>query len=570
MKPLVMLVLFICLCSLYALTAPTNVRAAAIGHDAFTLRWDAVGGATGYTVEVLEAVDEFLVDTGFEGLTVFPEGWLNNDKAVVLNAGSIPNLAYQGTYFCGLKQNGYVILPSFNEPYVLRFWVKAQHLNVPAAMKIQLIGDAFPVTDLMILQARTNGLGEIVNTYREIIVPVNPEGFDGLRVKLVRTSGSQDFHVDDLRMQAFSGYPVLQSTSSIAIRPLGLSANQEYTYRVRATAVLQTGPFSDWQSLTTLAEAPANAAYGSAINSSPATIDLPQIGTFSPQSIQISPSESADADYMVEVGIEAGGISYTVSSDSGAALNGDYLITHPGYNATSIDASMGKLSIIELGNGFTSFNIDGFISKGTLHIFLALDETLPVQMGRMMLVPVGVNGVNLQWFSYSESELAGYYVLRSESNDLNQAQYVSSMIEATNTSSTVHYMFQDADASENCYYWLEARDYTGASEFFGPEYYEKQSPGNDTPPILKDTLHAIYPNPFNPSTTISYSLAEPQAISIKIYDARGRLVHRHDEANKDVGRHQYIWNAEHTASGVYFLKLGIGERSFERKLVLLK
>ncbi|MCD8480855.1 MAG: T9SS type A sorting domain-containing protein [Candidatus Cloacimonetes bacterium] len=318
-----------------------------------------------------------------------------------------------------------------------------------------------------------------------------------------------------------------------------------------------------------MAEAPANAANGSAINSIPVTITLPQIGTYPQQSIEIAPN-IGDGDFLVAVDEPAANtISYSITAADGE-LPGSYIIHHPGFTASNLEVLSAEYDAVTLANGSSSLSITSFTGKGTLQILLNLDETLPVQMGRMMLVPTGINGVNLQWFSYSESELAGYYVLRSESNDLNQAQYVSSMIEATNTSSTTLYMFHDTDVSESCYYWLEARDYSGSSEFFGPEYYEKQSPGNDTPPILKDTLHAIYPNPFNPSTTISYSLAEPQAISIKIYDARGRLVHRHDEANKSAGRYQYIWNAEGAASGVYFVKLEIGERSFERKLVLLK
>lgn len=565
MKPFVMLVLFICFCNLYALTAPTNVRASAIGHDAFTLRWDTVDGATGYDVEVMEDVEQFFVD--FEEPSSL-DGWTVNNAERVYSTTVTAGYKSYGLLKL-MRSNSYAITPVLSSPRNLSFWIcRSAHLTAYLTVTIEYSSNQESWQQIGELKV-VNGAGNPTTTYQQFSYDLNLSGDVWIKFSYTTTSGCT-IRLDNIMVQE-RGQEVAEANLDYhATRVSGLSPNTDYLYRVRATADLQAGPFSEWQSITTLAEAPANAAYGSAIGDNPAIIDLPQIGTYAPQSIEISPSESADADYMIEVGIEAGGISYTVFSDSGAALNGDYLIMHPGYNATSIDASMGRLSIIELGNGFTSFNIDGFISKGTLHIFLALDETLPVQMGRMMLVPVGVNGVNLQWFSYSESELAGYYVLRSESNDLNQAQYVSPLIEATNTGSTAHYMFHDTEVSENCYYWLEARDYSGAAEYFGPEYYEKQIPGNDIPPILQNTLQAIYPNPFNPSTTISYSLAEPQAVSIKIYDARGRLVHRHDEATKSAGRYQYIWNAEHTASGVYFLKLGIGERSFERKIVLLK
>jgi hypothetical protein len=564
MKPFVMLVLFICLCSLYALTAPTNVRATAIGHDAYTLRWDAVDGATGYKIEVLEAVDEYLVDTSFEGLTVFPEGWLSA-SATVYNYSSF---AHGGSYLCTITSNtGFVRLPAFSEPAILKFWIRCSINSSVFTLKIQESHDGVNWLDIKSLQAISGGSGEVTPTYNEFIIPLaNPDN-QNKYVRFYRSAGTYTPYIDDIRLQNANHHD--QTVSYHATRLTDVDPATDYYFRIRATSDLQAGPFSEWQSITTLAEAPATAANGSAINSIPVTITLPQIGTYPQQSIEIAPN-IGDGDYLVTVDEPAANtMSYSITAADGE-LPGSYIIHHPGFTASNLEVLSAQYDAVTLANGSSSLSITSFTGKGTLQILLNLDETLPVQMGRMMLDPVGINGVNLQWFSYSESELAGYYVLRSESNDLNHAQYVSSMIEATNTGSNAHYVFHDTDVSESCYYWLEARDYSGASEFFGPEYYEKLSPGNDTPPILKDTLHAIYPNPFNPSTTISYSLAEPQAISIKIYDARGRLVHRHDEANKSAGRYQYIWNAEGAASGVYFLKLEIGERSFERKLVLLK
>lgn len=564
MKPFVMLVLFICLCSLYALTAPTNVRAAAIGHDAFTLRWDAVGGATGYTVEVLEAVDEFLVDTGFEGLTVFPEGWATQSAGI----SDYSLLANNGTYLSTISHNnGFIRLPVFSASAVFRFWIRCSSTSSVFTVVIQESDDNLNWVNRRTLKAISGGNGTVTPAYNEFFIPISNAVNLSKYVRVLRSDGPQQPYIDDVKLQKAN-----QSTQEAVFhgkRVIDLNTSTNYYYRVRAIADLQAGPFSEWQSVSTLAAPASGASSGSAINSSPALIDLPQIGTYPQQSIEIAPN-IGDGDYLVTVDEPAANtMSYSITAADGE-LPGSYIIHHPGFTASNLEVLSAEYDAVTLANGSSSLSITSFTGKGTLQIVLNLDETLPVQMGRMMLVPTGINGVNLQWFSYSESELAGYYVLRSMANELNQAQYISPLIEATNTGSTAHYVFQDTEVSENCYYWLEARDYSGSSEFFGPEYYEKLSPGNDTPPILQNALQAIYPNPFNPSTTFSYSLAEPNAVSIKIYDARGRLVHRHDEATKSAGRYQYIWNAEHTASGVYFVKLGIGERSFERKLVLLK
>ncbi|MCD8480854.1 MAG: hypothetical protein LRZ88_12020 [Candidatus Cloacimonetes bacterium] len=98
MKPFVMLVLFICLCSLYALTAPTNVRAAAIGHDAFTLRWDAVAGETGYEVYVNQGMEQFTMHN-FDCGEYFPEGWTYERVSFISN---YPNLSYSRNNFLSM------------------------------------------------------------------------------------------------------------------------------------------------------------------------------------------------------------------------------------------------------------------------------------------------------------------------------------------------------------------------------------------------------------------------------------------------------------------------------------
>ena len=50
------------------------------------------------------------------------------------------------------------------------------------------------------------------------------------------------------------------------------------------------------------------------------------------------------------------------------------------------------------------------------------------------------------------------------------------------------------------------------------------------------------PNPFNPRTVITFHLARKQSVSLKIYDARGRLVRRLLEETREAGRHSMVWD----------------------------
>ncbi len=96
--------------------------------------------------------------------------------------------------------------------------------------------------------------------------------------------------------------------------------------------------------------------------------------------------------------------------------------------------------------------------------------------------------------------------------------------------------------------------------------------GNSLPE--KYQLHQNYPNPFNPSTEISLSLPANSRIILTIFDITGREVARLADGAYQAGHHNFTWNADNSASGVYFYRLSAtGEsQSFAetRKMLLLK
>ena len=84
------------------------------------------------------------------------------------------------------------------------------------------------------------------------------------------------------------------------------------------------------------------------------------------------------------------------------------------------------------------------------------------------------------------------------------------------------------------------------------------------------TLHQNYPNPLNPTTTISYELPESQNITLQIFDITGRLVETLYIGYKEAGHWEQTWNADNHSSGVYIYSLQIGDRSISKKMVVLK
>jgi hypothetical protein len=83
-------------------------------------------------------------------------------------------------------------------------------------------------------------------------------------------------------------------------------------------------------------------------------------------------------------------------------------------------------------------------------------------------------------------------------------------------------------------------------------------------------LEQNFPNPFNPATTIKYSVPQNMFITLKVFDVTGKEVTTLVNEHKSAGSYLVKWNADAYPSGVYFYKLESGNYSFEKKMVLLK
>ena len=83
-------------------------------------------------------------------------------------------------------------------------------------------------------------------------------------------------------------------------------------------------------------------------------------------------------------------------------------------------------------------------------------------------------------------------------------------------------------------------------------------------------INNIYPNPFNPITTIRYGLAQNSDVQISIYDINGRLITTLIHEFQIEGYHFITWDASSYSSGIYFLKMSVENFTATRKLVLIK
>ena len=83
-------------------------------------------------------------------------------------------------------------------------------------------------------------------------------------------------------------------------------------------------------------------------------------------------------------------------------------------------------------------------------------------------------------------------------------------------------------------------------------------------------LHSAYPNPFNPSTTIRFDLAEAGEVTLAVYDVSGREVARLVNGYRTAGGHRAVFDCSGLSSGIYFARLTAGEFQQTRKIILVK
>jgi hypothetical protein len=83
-------------------------------------------------------------------------------------------------------------------------------------------------------------------------------------------------------------------------------------------------------------------------------------------------------------------------------------------------------------------------------------------------------------------------------------------------------------------------------------------------------LGEAVPNPFNPSTRLTFFVPEAAQVRLAVYDVTGRRIAELVNGSVDAGEHTIEWDAKRLASGIYFARLETGDATLVKRLVLLK
>jgi len=208
---------------------------------------------------------------------------------------------------------------------------------------------------------------------------------------------------------------------------------------------------------------------------------------------------------------------------------------------------------------------------------ITTDASLPVSLTDFAGEAVS-GGVQLSWTTESEIENLGFIVSRKVKGESSKygviARYLTDpALEGFGSTTEVHnYSYTDKNvaAGVTYSYLLSDVSYDGVEEKHIDKVVNVTVPENG-PAMAQDfKIGAVYPNPFNAAFTIHFTLSEPTAMEIALYDMNGSWVKTLTSAVMPAGAHTIRSNVSELGTGLYFVKVLAGNRQFAQKLMLIK
>ncbi len=197
--------------------------------------------------------------------------------------------------------------------------------------------------------------------------------------------------------------------------------------------------------------------------------------------------------------------------------------------------------------------------------------TLPVELTSFTAAETNGN-VLLNWTTATEVNNYGFEIQRTSAELSSNTEFgrgaegwiVIGFVEGHgNSNSLQEYSFIDVTVAERSRsYRLKQIDNDG-----GYEYSDIVTVSNS---LSKTELHQNHPNPFNPSTQISFTLSNSSNVNVSVYNALGQKVAELLNENMNAGSHDVEFNANNFASGFYFYRLETPNYSKTMKMLLLK
>jgi hypothetical protein len=208
------------------------------------------------------------------------------------------------------------------------------------------------------------------------------------------------------------------------------------------------------------------------------------------------------------------------------------------------------------GSSITIAGQYAYVPDGGLHILDISDPLHPTEVGSAPSPNFGFQIMVAGNYAFVAADNEGFRVLdiSSPSSPFECGYYVPYAAMTPGVAVSGHYAFVSNVASLyvlDCSAALDAPATVGIA----PQQY---------------ILHPAYPNPFNPSTSISFSLPRAGEVELKVFDVTGRRVQTLADQRLEAGEHRMSFDGAALPSGIYFARVEAGSFSQTQKLMLVK
>ncbi|CAN5400098.1 hypothetical protein BH10BAC5_BH10BAC5_07490 [soil metagenome] len=225
-------------------------------------------------------------------------------------------------------------------------------------------------------------------------------------------------------------------------------------------------------------------------------------------------------------------------------LNG----TGPILYATSSGGSANTF-VTALDNGAPTFTVLATAPANYVYRGIAFtpNSITPVELGSFTSI-ISNNNVQLNWRTENEQNNSRFVIERKSANS--DWSSVGTVSGAGNSSTVKNYTFSDVNIASGTYHYrLNQIDFNG-----NHKYYDLSNEVIVGVPSAF-SLSQNFPNPFNPSTTINYSLPADSRVDLKVFDMSGKEVSSLVNGNQAAGYYSINFNAAGLSSGIYFYRL---------------
>ncbi|RPH94239.1 T9SS C-terminal target domain-containing protein [candidate division KSB1 bacterium] len=197
-----------------------------------------------------------------------------------------------------------------------------------------------------------------------------------------------------------------------------------------------------------------------------------------------------------------------------------------------------------------------------------IDGPLPVEL---LSLSAGVlpEGIELQWNTASETNNDFFEIMRGNS-ETGEFSRIATLASQGNSATEHRYEYLDRDVTAGQTYWYYLADVDMSGTRTEHREMMRSATMTSAAELPSDYSLSAYPNPFNPSTTISFSITEAGNVRMDVYDVSGRWIRTLTDENREAGSYAVTFNANDLPSGIYFVRMEANAFHATRKVVLMK